>query len=613
MLENRRYIIQSIFIGVGLIFLVKLFALQVADDTYHIKAERNIIHRVTEYPFRGLMYDRNNKLIVYNEPVYDLMVVPRDVYIADTAAFCKMFKITEQEFVERMQKARKYSAVKPSAFLQKISHEEFAKIQDHLYKYTGFYANPRTIRKYDQTLLANEVGYTGEVSPKQLERDTTGYYKAGDYIGVTGLEEYYEEELRGVRGESQKVVNVSGIEKGSYRNGELDKPSVPGKNLITTIDLDLQAYAEKLLAGKRGSVVAIEPSTGEVLVMASAPSYDPNLLTGRDFGKNFQKIQADTASPLFNRAIQAKYPPGSIFKTVQALIALDEGVISADVPINVKTYHMGDHAPLGMYDVSKGIEYSSNNYFYEVMKKTVNQGLSSSIFTDTHLGMEKWAEAVKKFGFGQKLGIDISGEEPGLVPDTEYYHKMYPKEKGSWAYSTIYSLSIGQGELLVTPLQVANLAATIANRGYYIKPHLVRSFEENGVETPIEYKKNYTGKGDEYYPAIVDGMKKAVHRTAKRAIIADIPIAGKTGTAENGVKNESLDHSVFMAFAPADDPKIAIAVYTENAGWGGGASASIASLIIEKHIRGHIKKTWWNREEYVLKKLYLEGLEGADN
>lgn len=613
MFENRRYIIQAIFIGVGLVFLVKLFALQVADDTYHIKAERNIIHRIIEYPFRGLMYDRNDELIVYNEPIYDLMVVPRDVYIADTADFCNLFKITEEDFLARMQKARKYSSVKPSAFLQKISHEEFALIQDHLYKFNGFYANPRTIRKYSQPLLANEIGYTGEVSPKQLEKDTTGYYKPGDYIGITGLEEYYEKELRGVRGESRKVVNVNGIEKGSYRNGELDIPAIPGKNLITTIDLKLQAYAEKLLDGKRGSIVAIEPSTGEVLVMASAPSYDPNLLTGRDFGKNFQIIRGDTTFPLFNRAIQAKYPPGSIFKTVQALIALDEGVISADEPLNIKTYYMGDHAPLGRYDVSAGIENSSNNYFYEVMKKTVNQGVSSNYFTDTHLGMEKWAEAVRNFGFGQKLGIDISGEEAGLVPDAEYYHKKYPKEKGSWAYSTIYSLSIGQGELLVTPLQVANLAATIANRGYYIKPHLVSGFEENGVVTPIEHEKHYTGKGDDYYPAIIDGMKKAVKKTAPRALIKDIPIAGKTGTAENGVKNESLDHSVFMAFAPADDPKIAIAVYTENAGWGGGASASIASLIIEKYIRGEIKKTWWNREEYVLKKLYLKGLEGVEN
>ncbi|WP_420384881.1 penicillin-binding protein 2 [Roseivirga sp.] len=609
MLENRRYIIQGIFILIGVVFLVKLFALQVVDKTYQMKAERNIIHTITEYPFRGLMYDRNNKLIVYNEPIYDLMVVPRDVSVNDTTEFCQLFEITEEEFVANMKKARSYSPVKPSAFLKKLSHEKYAKIQDHMYQFGGFYVNPRTVRRYTQPILANEVGYIGEVSPQDLEKDTTDYYKSGDYKGITGLEEHYEEILRGERGVSRKVVNVNGIEKGNYRNGELDTASIPGKNLITTIDLDLQAYAEKLMAGKRGSVVAIEPSTGEILVMVSAPSYDPNQLSGKNFGKYFDEIKNDTTAPLFNRAIQAKYPPGSIFKTVQALIALDEGVINTTDPIKVNLNNLGDHAPAGLYDVSRGIEYSSNNYFWEVMRRTVNQGLSSSYFTDTHIGMEKWAEAVRKFGFGNKLGLDIKGEVPGTVPDADYYHKIYPKEKGSWAYSTIYSLSIGQGELEVTPLQVANLAAIIANRGYYYTPHLVRELEDNGEVTQLEFEKHYTGKGDDYYPAIIDGMTKAVKRTAGRAVISDITIAGKTGTAENGVKDETLDHSVFMAFAPAEDPKIAIAVYTENSGWGGGASAVTASLIIEKYIRGYIKKTWFDKEKYILNKEYLIGLE----
>jgi penicillin-binding protein 2 len=613
MFDTRRYVIQGVFILIGVVFLVRLFALQVVDETYRIKAERNIVQQIIEYPFRGLIFDRDTNLIVYNEPIYDLMVVPRDVYIDDTTAFCDLFNIDKQGFEERMKKSRKYSAVKPSPFIQKISHEEYALIQDKLYEFKGFYVNPRTIRKYETPLLANTVGYTGEISPAQLEKDTTNYYQAGDYVGITGLEKRYEEQMRGKRGVSHKVVNVNGIEKGNYRDGALDEVSIPGINLHTTIDLELQAYAEKLLAGKRGSIVAIEPSTGEVLVMVSAPSYNPNLLTGRDFGKNFSMIETDTTAPLFNRAIQATYPPGSIFKTVQALIALDEGVISTDEQILLNRYNLGDHAPLGYYDVTEGIEYSSNNYFWEVMRRTVNQGIGDNIFTDTHIGMAKWAEAVKKFGFGQKLGLDIGGEEPGLVPDDEFYHKMYPKEKGTWAYSTIYSLSIGQGELLVTPLQVANLAAIIANRGYYIKPHLVKAFEEDGKVEPLSFEKIYPGKGTDYYPAVIEGMKLAVQKTAPRAVIKDIPIAGKTGTAENGAKGEVYDHSVFMAFAPADDPKIAIAVYTENAGWGGGASASIASLLIEKHIRGHIKKTWWNREEYVLQKKYLEGLEKTIN
>jgi penicillin-binding protein 2 len=589
--------------------LIKLFALQVVDTSYQIKAERNIVQRVVEYPFRGLIYDRTGELIVYNEPIYDLMVVPRDVYVEDTSAFCSIFNIDRATFEENMIKSRKYSSVKPSVFLKKISHQEYARIQDQLFQFAGFYVNPRTVRRYSNNLLANAIGYTGEISPWQLELDSSNYYKPGDYVGITGLEKSYEAEMRGARGVSQKLVNVSGIEKGSYLDGAYDTASVPGKNLHSTIDLELQAYAEKLLKGKRGSIVAIEPATGEILVMASAPSYDPNLLTGRDFGKNFEVIKGDTTAPLFNRAIQATYPPGSIFKTVQALIALDEGVISADEQILLKKMNLGDHAPLGKYDVARGIEYSSNNYFWEVMRRTVNQGVGDNIFSDTHIGMEKWAEAVKLFGFGQALGLDIDGEESGLVPDRAFYDKMYPKEKGTWAYSTIYSLSIGQGELLVTPLQVANLAAIIANRGYYIKPHLVKSLEENGEITPLDFEKIYTGKGTDYYPAIIEGMERAVKKTAPRAAIKDITIAGKTGTAENGAKGEVYDHSVFMAFAPAEDPKIAIAVYTENAGWGGGASASIASLLIEKHIRGDIKKTWWNREEYVLEKKYLEGLE----
>ncbi|HEY9117397.1 MAG TPA: penicillin-binding transpeptidase domain-containing protein, partial [Roseivirga sp.] len=472
--------------------------------------------------------------------------------------------------------------------------------------------NPRTVRRYTEPILANTVGYIGEVSPETLAKDTSKYYKSGDYIGITGLEFAYEEELRGERGVSNKIVNVRGIEKGSYKDGTLDTASTPGRNLYTTIDSDLQAYAEKLMAGKRGSIVAIEPSTGEILVMVSAPSYDPNKLAGKNFGKYFDEIKTDTTAPLFNRAIQAKYPPGSIFKTVQALIALDEGVINTTDPIKVNLGRLGDHAPAGLYNVSRGIEFSSNNYFWEVMRRTVNQNISPSIFTDTHIGMKKWAEAVRKFGFGSPLGLDIKGEEAGLVPDDEYYHKLYPKEKGSWAYSTIYSLSIGQGELQVTPIQVANLAAIIANNGYYITPHLVKEVEENGERTPLQFEKHYTGKGDEYYPAIIDGMTKAVRKTAGRAVIPDITIAGKTGTAENGLKDETLDHSVFMAFAPAENPQIAIAVYTENAGWGGGASAVTASLIMEKYIRGYIKKGWFDKEKYILNKEYLLGLE-TDN
>lgn len=608
MLQNRRYIIQGLFILIGVVFLVKLFALQVTDDTYKFRAERNSRLRIVEYPFRGLIYDRNNELLVYNEPIYDLMVIPQDVFIEDTTRFCQLLDISREAFEENMQAAKNYHRAKPSPFLKKISHTEYAEIQDELYAYKGFYANPRTVRRYSSSILANEVGYIGEISQNQLNRDTTNYYRSGDHIGLTGLEQYYEPELRGERGAKYKLINVNGIQKGVYKNGAFDTTSIAGRNLITTIDQELQKYAEWLMEGKRGSIVAIEPSTGEILAMVSSPSYDPNMLSGREFSNNYKTIAADTNKRLFNRAIMAKYPPGSIFKTVQALVGLDAGVIRADEQIVSKVERIGDHAALGSYDVAKGIEWSSNNYFHEVMRRVVNQGDDPNMFKDSRIGMDRWADAVRKFGFGSPLGIDIAGEEAGLVPDSDYYDAIYPKH--SWAYSTVQSLCIGQGELLVTPIQVANLAAIISNQGYYIKPHLVKGFEKDGEVEMIDFEKIYPGKGNEYYPAIIEGMARAANKTAPYAKIRGIEIAGKTGTAENGIKDETIDHSVFMAFAPKDNPKIAISVYVENAGWGGLASGITASLVMEKFIKGEIDNSgWFKREEYIRNSEYLKAVQ----
>ena len=605
MLDKRRYIVQGAFILVGLVFLIKLFALQIIDKSYSFKAERNIIQEIIEYPFRGLIYDRNKKLVVYNDPIYDLMVVPKDVYIQDTAAFCELLGITPEVFDEKMQLAKGYSSVKPSQFLQKISQEEYASIQDNLFKYNGFFVNSRTIRKYTVPIMANSIGYIGEIDQTQLDNDTTEYYQAGDHIGITGLEKSYEKGLRGERGASFKMVNVRGIEKGSFKNGAYDVASVPGTNLITTIDAELQAYAEKLLEGKRGSIVAIEPSTGEVLVMASAPTYNPNLLTGRDFGDNYGTIAGDTTKPLFNRAIMAEYPAGSIFKSVQALIALDEGVTNITERIYCDTFKIGDHAPPGYYDIKKGIAKSSNNYFYEILRRLLNRNESENTYVDTRLGLEKWADNVEKFGFGKPVGIDIPNEKSGLIPRSDRYDNVYGKNR--WKYSTIASLSIGQGEILVTPIQMANLAAIIANRGHYYKPHLVKGLEVNGEVTWQTFEKIVTGKGTDYYPTVIEAMSTAIKETAPRAVINDIEICGKTGTAENGLKDDTPDHSVFMAFAPREDPKIAIAVYVENSGWGGRAAGMTASLVIEKYLRGYIKKNWWNREAYVLKGDFLDG------
>ena len=605
MLDKRRYIIQGAFVLIGLVFLIKLFALQVIDKSYSFKAERNIIQEIIEYPFRGLIYDRNKKLVVYNDPIYDLMVVPKDVYIPDTVAFCKLLGITMEAFNEKMSQARDYSSVKPSQFLKKISQEEYASIQDNLYQYNGFFVNSRTVRKYTLPIMANSIGYIGEIDQNQLDNDTSEYYQAGDHIGITGLEKSYEQALRGERGASFKMVNVRGIEKGSFKDGAYDVASVPGANLITTIDAELQAYAEKLLEGKRGSIVAIEPSTGEILVMASAPTYDPNLLTGRNFSGNFEVIAGDTTNPLFNRAIMAEYPAGSIFKSVQALIALDEGATNTTERIYCDTFKIGDHAPPGYYDIRKGIAKSSNNYFYEILRRLLNRNEDPNTYIDTRIGLEKWADNVEKFGFGKPVGIDIPNEKSGLIPRSERYDNMYGKNR--WKYSNIASLSIGQGEIQVTPIQMANLAAIIANRGHYYKPHLVKGAEVNGEVTWKTFEKIVPGKGTDYYPTVIEAMSTAIKETAPRAVINDIEICGKTGTAENGLKDDTPDHSVFMAFAPREEPKIAIAVYVENSGWGGRAAGMTASLVIEKYLRGYIKKNWWNREEYVLKGDFLDG------
>ena len=608
MLENRRYVILSIFVLMGLVFLIKLFALQVTDESYKFRAERNTRTRIIEYPFRGLIFDRNQKLLVYNEPIYDLMMVPGNVYIADTARFCKMLNISPETFKENMKLPPGHSLARPIPFIRKISHEEYARIQDDMYNYGGFYINPRTVRKYASPILANELGYIGEISQSQLNRDSTGYYRSGDHIGLTGLERFYENELRGERGVSYKLVNVRGIQKGAYLDGTLDTLPQPGKNLITTLDKEVQEYAEWLMEGKRGSIVAIEPSTGEILTMVTAPSYDPNLMSGREFGNNFKMIAADTNKRLFNRAIQAVYPPGSIFKTVQALIALDEGVIRVGEKLKPRKKHLGGHAAIKPYDVPEGIRVSSNNYFYEVMEKVVQRGVEKNIFRDSRIGLAKWADAAKKYGFGSPLGLDMAGEEGGLVPDENYYDRLY--KKYAWAFSTIYSLSIGQGELLVTPLQVANLGAIIANRGYYIKPHLVKGFEQNGKTEFLTFAKIATGNSTEYYPAIIEGMARAAGYTANMAKIRGIEIAGKTGTAENGIKGETIDHSVFMAFAPRENPKIAISVYVENAGWGGGAAAVTAALVMEKYLKREIDhRGWLDREAYIKESRYLNNLK----
>ncbi len=593
--DERRIFIQIAIVIVTIVFAVRLFSIQILDSTYKLAAENNIVQKVTEYPYRGLLYDRNGELLVFNSPIYDLMIVPQEVSLSDTLSFCNLVGITPEEFKERIADANKYSSILPSKFVEQLTNEQFALIQDRLVEYRGFHIRARTDRNYQYNSLDIALGYIGEISRRQLDSDTTRFYKSGDFVGISGLEAAYEDELRGQRGVSYKMVNVRGIEKGSFKDGAYDTLSQPGRDLVLTVDLQLQNYAEKLIEGKVGSVVAIEPSTGEILTFVSAPSYDPDILTGKNFSKNYKMLQQDSLKPLFNRPLMAMYPPGSIFKTVQALIAMQDGVVKPNEEIYCSGQLIGDHAPPGYYDMHNAIKFSSNNYFYQVFRRIIRQQLSENPYADARLGVDKWKEQLHKFGLGIHLGIDIPNEKPGFVPGSDYYNRLYGNNR--WGFSNIYSLSIGQGEILLNPIQMANLAAIVGNRGFYYPPHMIKNHDL--ASTYLEPK--VTGIKEEYYDIVIDAMEEALSGTAGRAIIKDIAICGKTGTVENP---HGEDHSVFMAFAPKDDPKIAISVFVENSGWGGRAAASIASLLIEDYLKGEISRKWL--EDYVLKGEFLD-------
>ena len=580
------FVIITIFV-----LSIRLFSIQIMDTDYQEIANRNVIEKAIEYPYRGLVFDRNGKLLLYNDPVFDLMITPKNVDLSDSLLIKKLLFITQREFDQAYLKAISFSRHLPSIFYKQLSNEKFAAFQDRMRDLEGFNINSRTTRGYAEIGLANILGYVGEVTQKQLNMDTTGYYKSGDNIGITGIEKTYERSIRGLRGVKYRNVDVQGINMGSFENGAYDTLPQPGQNLVLTIDGALQKYAERLMEGKIGSLVAIDPSSGEILALVSAPSYDPSLLSGRGFSQNFVTIQRDSLKPLFNRPLQAMYPPGSMFKTIQALIALEQDQVQADEIITVNGKLIGDHAPLGKYDMQRAITKSSNNYFFKVFRRVIQQGEHLSPFIDSRMGYNKWRDYVLQFGFGKILDIDLPNEKAGFVPSLEFYDKIYGKER--WKFSNIYSLSIGQGELLVTPLQMANLGVILANRGYYFSPHLVRKV---GDESLAFSQKSSIEIDTGHYESILEGMQALVSVPGSRAYIPDLVFCGKTSTVENP---QGLDHSGFMGFAPRNNPKIAIAVYIENAGWGARAALSTASLVIEKYLNGSVKKKWL--ENYVLK------------
>jgi penicillin-binding protein 2 len=580
---NRKYVIMTLIVLATVGLLVRLFFLQVVEDSYRLSADNNVLRYVTQYPARGIIYDRNGKIVVSNQAAYDLMVIPSQVAKdIDTTAFCSLLGITNDVFRERMKAAINYSWRAPSIFLKQLSDKTYAVFQEKMFLFTGFYVQVRTLRKYTYPVGAHLLGYVSEVDDGIVKKDA--YYKPGDYIGKLGIEEKYEEQLRGKKGVKIFMVDVWSRVKGSYAEGAFDTMAVQGSDVISSIDLDLQAYGELLMQNKRGSIVAIEPKTGEVLALVSAPTYDPGLLVGRVRSENFSRLYSDTVHiPMFNRALMAAYPPGSTFKPVQGLIGLQEGVISPSTLFgcNMGYLFIDCHAHSSPRDLAGAIETSCNSYFAQTFRRVI-ENPAYNTQTDAYI---KWRKYISQFGFGSKLGTDFVNELSGFIPSPEYYDKYYGKNR--WKALTIISLAIGQGEVGTTPIQLANYTAAIANRGYYYIPHIVKGI---GVSREIDAKFTTRHNIDisaENFESVIAGMEASViSGSSMSAAIKDIIVCGKTGTAQNsqGKKN----HSVFIAFAPKDDPKIAIAVLVENAGFGATYASPIAGLMMEKYIKGEI-------------------------
>jgi penicillin-binding protein 2 len=585
--EGRRLVLFLVFVSIGVVFIGKLFYLQLIDDTYEKAADNNAIRKIIQVPFRGEVYDRKGKLIVYNTPVYDVYITPRKASVKDTNRFCKLFGITRGYFDTVSKQASTYSRVKPSLFLKHLSKEDFARIQDAMVDYPGFTITTNAFRTYQSTAFSNALGYVAEIDPNSLKEQKDDYYRQGDFVGISGLESYYEDVLRGQRGVKYRMVNSNGVEKGVYKQGKLDVNPIAGKNLYTSIDIRLQEYADSLMRRKVGSVVAIDPSTGEILAMVSAPSYDPSLLAGRNFSKYYQKLALDPLKPLINRPPSAYYRPGSTFKLVQALVGQQLGFIGPGTVFS----HAG--APVkchghGPVDLRGAIRVSCNPNFYHAFRRMVYENTTGDTYERSAKGLQRWADLVANFGFGRKLGVDLSNEKKGILPNVDYYNSVY-KGSNTWKFSNIYSISIGEGEIVVSPLKMANLAAIIANRGWYIPPHLVRGVGPTKSIDPFYTTQVKVGVDSKYFNVVIDGMQDAVRNGTVEADgrIPDITMVGKTGTSQN---QKGKDHSIFVAFAPRDNPKIAIAVFVENAGFGGSAAAPIASLIVEKYIKGHVDR-----------------------
>jgi len=587
--ENKKWIFIGMFAFVGIAFLAKLSVLQIFDPTYKQIANANAIRKLTQYPARGYILDRNGEVLVYNEVSYDLMVVPAELGAPlDTMALCGLADIDIADFRKNLQniqdqvKARKLGKSTPSPVVKQMSKLEVATLEERMYEFPAFFLQPRILRKYPKPIAANILGYISEVDDKKLKEDP--YYKPGDYIGNTGIEKSYEEVLRGIKGVKNIFVDNKGNPHGSYMNGQYDTASVAGQNLTSTLDILIQEYGEKLMAHKKGAIVAIEPESGEVLAMVTAPSYDPNLLVGRGIRKNYGKLVMDHNLPLFNRAIMDGYPPGSTFKLLNAAIGLQLGVLTPSTRypcgggFRVGGHVVGCHAHPGPPDLLFSIQTSCNSYYCAAFRDIVNHG------RNTEEGYITWRKYITAFGLGTNFpDSDIPNVKSGLIPQSTFYDKWYGR--GKWKPTTIISLGIGQGELKVNALQLANMTAALANGGWWITPHLGKKVDNESIRI---FKRNETGIKPEYISIVKEGMQRVMTGgTGRGAQIPGITSGGKTGTAQNP---HGEDHSVFVCFAPADKPKIAIAVLVENAGFGATWAGPIASLMIEKYLFREVKR-----------------------
>lgn len=589
-LEKRKYVVGGFIVFIVIIFIFRLYSIQLDDDKYKNSADNNAFLKKTVYPSRGIIYDRNGELVVYNQPAYDVMMIPRDVAPFDTTDFCRTLSITREQFDKRladMKKSPGYSSYTPQTFLTQLSAQDYGRLQEKLYRFPGFFIQKRILRQYNHLAAANVLGNIREVSPADIERDS--YYERGDYCGDLGVEKSYDSYLRGIKGKEILIRDANGRIQGRYQDGAYDIPATSGRNLKLSLDIELQQYAESLMVNKIGAVVAIEPATGEILAMVSSPTYDPTTLIGRQRGANYARLNQDPYHPLFDRALMGAYPPGSTFKPTQGLILLQEGIIDLNTAYPCHRgfisggLRVGCHGHGSPLALKPALQTSCNAFFCWGLKNMLDNRRSK--YGSVANAFETWKLHLVSMGYGYRLGVDLPSEGRGFIPNAKFYNKIYGENH--WSANTIISIAIGQGEILATPLQIANLCATVANRGWFITPHVVKEIQDTVIDAQY-LEKHYPTIDRRHYDAVAEGMRMAVTGgTCRLANLPDIEVCGKTGTAQNP---HGKDHSAFIGFAPYNDPKIAVCVYVENAGFGATYGVPIGSLVIEKYLTGKISQ-----------------------